>query len=330
MRELRHVLDPGEKFVLAQIDPFNPQAYGAKIPDSNTVPSCFSFDTENQDLALSVTTNQSCWAFNPTYTWGTVPAIEGVSGWTWQGTFGGGINRSKRGGYIAQFELDRPVAHAVRLSSSVAPLNATGFVHIAIAYESFYGTTSWPYPTTLGEMSGYQYYKRVTLASLTQSPLTIINKYVDDTAFRYKSSDSPDVKNADKLEFNVPNSWGTILIAVEGVGAANPLSVEHLLMTEAIPKNTSPVQGSNAAPFNQATLAGASNMSAQMDFSHTEAEQQTYFAQAVGAAQSGAAQAGQTLFSNVVIPAMRNFGFNAAMGAVAGIAGINRNPYRLT
>lgn len=184
-------------------------------------------------------------------------------------------------------------------------------------------------------MSGYQYYKRVTLASLTQTPLTVVNKYVDDTAFRYLSTDSSDVANGGGLMFAVPNSWGTILIALEGVGSTTPLSVESLLLTEAIPKFSSTVSGSSAATFNPEILQATSNMSAHTDYTHTELNQNEYMANALNQVRAGAGAAGQTLFENVVLPAAYGIGQSAVQSAAAGfqtlvgIGGVNANPNRL-
>jgi len=328
-------MEPGEKFLFAQIDPFSPECWGAKIPDSNTVPSVASQDVENVSLALTTATNMRAWAFNPSYVTGQITSNEAAAQWVWPLAFAGGSNRSKYTSYSAQFELNRPTAHAVRISSPVAPLNATGFVHIAIAYESYYGATTWSWPTTPGGLSGYQYYKRVTLASLTQSPLTIVNKYVDDTAFRYLSTDASDIKQGQDLEFSVPHSWGTILIAVEGVGSTSPLSIEHLLLTEAIPKSTSTVSGSTAASFSPEIVQATSNMSAHTDFTHSETNQNEYMTNALNQVRAGAGAAGQELFDNVVLPVAYGIGQSAVHSAAAGfqsmlgISGVNSNPNRL-
>ena len=39
-------LSPGAKWALAQLDPFDNRCFGAKVPDSNTVPSIANADTE--------------------------------------------------------------------------------------------------------------------------------------------------------------------------------------------------------------------------------------------------------------------------------------------
>jgi len=263
-------LTAGERFVVATVDPFNVAALGAKIPDSNTVPSVAVDDLEVFPLTQTNISDSNCYAFRPGYNSSYIAGVSGAVAWAWPAAFTGGVNRQKRASYVNSFELDRPVGHAVKIASPVAPTTATGWVHIALAFESFTSSTTWPWPTTTAGLSGYQWYKRVTLASLTQTPLTIVNKFVDDTAFRYLDTTSSDIPSTLTgglpLEFAVPKSWGTILVAFEGVGSLNPLTVEHQLLVEAIPKSTAALSGSPAAPPDTNLSQAASQMSAAGDF----------------------------------------------------------------
>lgn len=328
-------MSASQKFLLAQIDPFDPRTLGAKVPDAATMPSLSVVDVENAGLTLTVATTQRCFAFNPQYTVAYVNSVEGAAGWTWPAAFGGTSDRSKRTAYISAYELDRPVAHAVRLSSPVAPTSATGFVHIAIAFEAMLGVTSWQWPTTTAGLSGYAFYKRVTLASLTQSPLTIVNKFCDETAFRYSSANTGLLSAgtaSTNNEFQVNRSWGTILVAVEGVNSLAPLEVENLLMTEATPQSSSVLTGTSAAPFQPSVLAGAGHASANMDFAHTEAQQDSYVSQGINAIAEGMQSAGNEAFHGIVLPLLQNVGYGAAQAAVQrglGIGGVNNNPMRL-
>jgi len=332
----------GQKFVLAQLDPFDPKCFGAKIPDSATVPSLTVFDVENLPLSLGVSiANSRCWALLPEYTSAVIASTEGAGGWTWPAAFAGTANRAKRTSYIANYELDRPVAHAVRISSPVAPTAATGFVHIAIAFDSTLNTTTWPWATSTAGMSGYQFYKRVTLASLTQSPLTLINKFTDETAFRYSSSNvgvTAGGFNSGNNEFQVLRSWGALLIAVEGVNQLSSIDIEHLLMTEAIPDPAGVLSGSTAAQAQPSLLAGAGHMSANTDFAHTEAQQDSYVQQGLNAAAQGMQAAGNEIVQEYILPIARQVGRGVASAALGyarsrlqarGIGGVNNNPYRL-
>jgi len=337
------MLGPAEKWALAQIDPFSTRAYGGKIADSNTVPSFTVALQDNVPLTLTTATNTNCWAFLPRVQRGRmITATEGAAAWVWPAAYAGNSSYTKGTDYVASYELDRPVAHGIRISSSVPPTTAQGFVHIAIAYESFAnnGATTWPWPTTVASLSNYQFYKRVTLASLTQMPLVVVNKYMDETAFRY--SDPSDVTGAAGAAtgtlqtFHTFFSWGALLVAVEGVNSLSPLNIEVLLHTEAIPKQSGAVSGTPAAVANSNLMGATSYMVANTGESYSYAERDSYLARGQAMFQQGMQQAGnyasdelrrragaaaQSLFEGGLA-----FAFQQAFG---GIGGVNDDPNRL-
>jgi len=329
-------LTPGEKFLLAQVDPFEPRCYGAKIPDTAVIPTVAIYNSQLYTPLLTTATNVNCYAFLPTYNAGIIPATEGAASWTWPATFTGGLDWNKASDFKATFEAVRPVAYGIRLSSSVAPTTATGFVHIAIATETFDNATSWPFGTTITALQDYPFYRRVTLASLTQSPLTIINKYVDETAFRFSGADTQGVQNAGAMMFHIPWSWGQILIAVENMPSVQPLSCEMIMHSECIPKQTGIVQGTPAAPSEPSILASVAHMSANVDATHTEDQQDSYVQQALNVAAQGASDAFghyATSAHAAIGRAAYTFGYGATASALGsltrGVLGINNNPNRL-
>jgi len=172
--------------------------------------------------------------------------------------------------------LFRPVAHGVRISSSLSSTAATGFVHIAV-YPSRTTKTSWDFPTSLALMADCMWYTRITLSSLTQTPYVIQNKFLDCTAQRYidtndganKQGDNPSsASNTTRAGvFNIANEWCTILIALEGTavggGLTVPLSAETLVHYEALPAPGGVQAGGPAAQFDPRDLQGASAIGAQ-------------------------------------------------------------------
>lgn len=351
-------LTPTAKFALAQIDPFEPRCLGAKIPDSNSIPSLANADTDQVQLGTITGQVNRAMAFWPTYTDSTL-----TSGYTtatpnvvlWDSGAAAGYvsaayaNRRNRSKVVDSIEGIRPVAHAIRVSSSLASTTATGFLHIGLATESRFSSinqNTWELPTTVDEMTGLQHYKRFTISSLTQSPITVINKWVDDTAFRYSQPNSgnrPTSTQGLHQQFEFGGSWGQLVIYLEGVPAnqASAVSVEHILLSEMIPKNGSFVLGTTAAPNSPATLGAVGAMVADTDFAHTEDEQDSYTNRAVDALKRGAAAQGEHVFENVAVPVaervgahVMNWGINTAMGLMAGaisrgIPGVNANPQRL-
>jgi len=236
----------------------------------------------------------------------------------------------------AAIEMTRPVAHAIRITSPVAPTAATGFVHIAISTESTYGQVTWQYPTTIAEISGCQFYKRVTLASLTQSPLTIINKWIDDTAWRY-SSPASNLGSAVSNHFQTDYAWGAIVILLEGCPVSTVvLSAEHLLSSEGIPDKNSPLIGTSAAANSSGVLSATSDMQANTEPFHTEQEQEGYLSRSATAFAQGAREQGERIFEKYAVPIAQHVGGLAASSVVdrlfdrPGISGVNQNPHRIS
>lgn len=333
-------MTPGAKFAFAQLDPFDSGANGAKIPDSNQIPSVANTDVDL--IAIPGPTsagNLTATAFRPQYTYSHIPATEGaILAWgaNWAAN---ALNRAKRTEVSNAFELIRPVAHAVRLSSPLAPTAASGFVHLGISTETNYLENTWTFPQTTAQMAGLSYYKRVTLASLTQSPITFINKWVDDTGFRYSAPTSA-YANAGVGGFQTDYGWGVLVVMLEGVpNNSTCLSAEHLLLSEGIPQKTGILIGTPAAANSPGTLGAVGVMSVSQEPFHTEAEQESYIQQGVNALARGAAQAGEAVFQNVAAPLITRAGsaavntaavmaYNALTGR-GGLPGVNSNPNRL-
>lgn len=340
-------LSPSAKFALAQLDPFEPKCLGAKIPDSNTMPSIANSDCDQVTMTQGGTSNWlTAFAFLPSYTqaFGTATPVD-PSTVSWTATFQPRRNQSS---VVAAIEGIRPVAHAIRLSSPLAPTTSTGFVHIGLAVESRINSGSGAvpdWPKTVNEMTGLAHYQRFTLASLTQSPITVINKWIDETGFRY---DDPRAVNVfagngtapSTVSLNFLQSWGTIIVMAEGQAANTAfLSAEHLLLTEALPRKDAFILGTTAAPNSPGTMSSVSQMLAETPVAHTEAEQETYISQGLAALERGAAVAGEQVWNNIALPLLERVGHGAgayassyAMSALlgtGGIPGVNNNANRL-
>lgn len=334
-------LTSSQKFMFAQLDPFDTKSSGAKIPDSNMMPSITNTDTDVITFSSTATaSNINAIAFRPAY---ASAVITGTAGATvgWGANFTANVaTRGKAIQYAGQIELTRPVAHAIRVTSPVAPTAATGFIHLGISTESFRNKTTWELPTTVAAMANLQFYRRVTLASLTQTPLTMINKWIDDTAFRY-SDPGTQAGSASDNEFQTDLSWGILVVMYEGVPvSSNVLSIEHLLLSEGIPQRDGVFIGSQAAPNSPGVLAATSSAISSIEPFHNEAQQESHVAQGLNALREGAMNAGTQVFNNVALPLLQRFGYATAgtaltmgmqaMTGVGGISGVNSNPARLT
>lgn len=334
-------LSPSQKFMFAQLDPFDTKSSGAKIPDSNMMPSITNTDTDVISFASSATaTDLRAIAFRPAYANATVIGNAGATV-NWGVAFAtNSFTRSKFTQYSAQIELTRPVAHAIRVTSPVAPTSATGFVHLGISTEAFLAKTTWELPTSVAAMANLQFYKRVTLASLTQTPLTMINKWIDDTAFRYSAPNSA-AATADNNEFQTDLGWGIMVVMIEGVPTGtNVLSFEHILLSEGIPQRDGVFIGSQAAPNSPGVLSATSSAISSIEPFHNEAQQESHVQQGLNALYEGGKAAGTQVFTNAVLPLLQRFGYATAgtaltmaanqLAGVGGIQGVNSNAGRLT
>lgn len=340
-------LTPSAKFALAQLDPFHPLSVGAKIPDSNTMPSIANCSVDQVSCPLATTGFMTGFAFRPFYNYASIAATPAsATAVTWGAALA--TNASDRRditAFKAAFEATRPVAHAIRICSQLAPTAATGFVHIGLSVESYYNaaTATWQFPTTVNEMVGLAFYKRVTLASLTQSPLTVINKWIDERGFQYEDpGQGAAISTSAGNEVSSPFgwSWASIVVLVEGAPTTpSPLSAEHLLLTESLPAKNGILIGTAAAPNSPGTMSAVSSMASQQDFSHTEAGQDSYISQGLNAIARGASTAGAQVFNNVAAPLLEqvgsglgnlaaNMAYNALTGQ-GGIPGVNANAGRL-
>jgi len=329
------------KFELGQINPFDKNVYGAKIPDSNTQPSTTTVTEDRYVFTGSATDLAQCKAFLPNVVANAVASVDSTSSaWTWSAGFAGSSSSTSVNAVSTSFAGIRPVAHGVRISSQAAPTTITGFVHVAVFPLSTFGVTTWNLPINISQMAQLPWYRRFTIAQLTQTPVIVVNKFMDCTATRYSDPDSDLVSTATDATFQFGSSWCVILVAVEGqpVNGSN-LSCENLVHYEAIPQygtglgsvfGTSP-----AAPFNTEQLESVSRVAGRTGavFVDEATSIQARIREVTSVISEGAQGAAGELFDNVVLPVARNAGYAATMagaryfagryGRGGGISGIN-------
>lgn len=328
-------------FLLGQVDPFVDSVKGLKIPDQNTMQSetlCVQDEFSLIFPTPTTTQNVRAYLFNPSPTSAFVEATYGTGSWSWVGAFGGGQDLATATNIQTQYEAYRTGAHGVRISSPVAPTTATGFVHVCIYAPSTFGQSTWPFPTTVGQMRDLPWYRKMTLAALTQNPLTIVNKFLDQTAFRYVDPEETfaGFANTGRGNFHITHSWATILVAVEGVPSNQTvLTAETIHHFESLPKFGSSSAANPAAPSSPVHMEAAARISQQAQATHTESEQTSVLSQASQALNgmgssfiSGAAAIGQRAAYAAGQTAV-TMGVQALTRS-SGIAGVNDDQYRLT
>jgi len=264
----------GSKYVTAQTDPFDENVDGVKIPDANSQPSISAKAEDAISITTGATFTCTAAAFNPSaYKYTVAATAASANSWTWSASFTGATDSQKQTKFVSEFDLWRPVAHAIRITCGLAPTNVTGFLHVAVFTQPMLSASTWVYPTTLSDLANVPGYKRIPLARLTAEGITIVNRPLDCTAQRYLDMDSNEYSNANVHEFQVPFQWGSIVLAVEGVPVSTAcLAVENVLHIEAIPRTSSVNAPNPAASYNPGALGAASQLMSKTSPTFTDSE----------------------------------------------------------
>ncbi|UYD39143.1 MAG: capsid protein [Wigfec virus K19_259] len=276
-RKLKRGGRMSSKFVNAQINPFSADVYGVRCPDTNTAPSTalFSYDT----YSLLASTNASSVALASCHLFRANSAAFAVasngassSSWTWPAAFGGTTAIAQQATYENTLTGVRVLAHGVRISCPLTLLNTTGYVHVCLYPQNMYDKTTWSAPTTIASMNSLPGYKRMTLVSLIENPLIVVNKFTSSGAFNYRAPSDDNTGNSASVHnvSSIGGGWMDILIAVEGypAGAASsttiPVVAENIIHYEAVSdySNTQLERRDNAEPANTPIYDAASHVSA--------------------------------------------------------------------
>lgn len=317
------------KFALANIDPFNVDATGAKIPDSNTCPS-HAFRVDDSWPATSSDANGlKAFAFLPTLKNTVVNHTAATSSsWTWTAGYGGAADSSRLTAIASQYSLFRPVAHGIRITCPGAPTSVTGNLHVAVVANSEWGATTWGFPTSIAQLSNSLFYKKYPLAQFTQQGVTVVNKFIDTTATRYIDPNSDGIGPTTNDNNFQTNGWCAILVVVEGApGASVVMEIEEVIHAECIPKKDGISTATPAAAFDVKNLETVSRMAGETSAAFADTDRREYMQEVASALRSGARGAAERVFSNVVLPTAYAFG-GYAVNRALGLPGVTnyRNP----
>ena len=252
------------QYLIALRDPFNPKAYGVRIPDTNTVPSqsFYALDTSN----VTGATNGVSYLICPSlHILGSTGTPTGVGTWTWGATYSANTigAASIKTAALANYSATRPVAHGVKISATQSVTNATGTVHVCYCPVSQYGLNTWGAPTTISLMQRQNGYQRIPLSSLTQKPLILVNKPMDVLAQRYSdpAGNFPAAGGEGELDFL--NQWCCIIVHFEGpTNAVIVAEMEYLTHYEGIVNSfTASIvpTGTDAEPYDPTVLGAAAH-----------------------------------------------------------------------
>lgn len=226
------------KFFVAQVNPFKKDAIGCRVPDESTAASS-AFHVKDR-LSVTVPTangNMAGAFFYPSsVNFCATGDASSSSAIAWPINYGNTQAVSKRASVQASYSVVRSVAHGIKITCPLNLTTAAGYVHIASYTLNTQGKSTWALPTTVAGIQDLPGYKRVTLQSLTQNPLIVVNKFLDQTAFKYTDPNSDEFAGqTSRGNFHAPMSWQGIMMLCEGHGAAAGtvvLDVENMLHLE--------------------------------------------------------------------------------------------------
>jgi len=125
--------------------------------------------------------------------------------------------------------------------------------------------------TSLADLATSPFYKKYPIVSLTQRPLKVVNKIIDETAFKYTLPSQ--LEDSGSLTVNIAgtNGWGTIIVAVTGVPVGTtPVSIETITQFETIPAIGASTSTSPAATNSSSQLEMGTNISARTPAAYYE------------------------------------------------------------
>lgn len=254
------------QFTISQIDPFCPEAFGVKVPDDATAPSCVAF-SRSEDFINTSTVGGGGLVFRY-HPISAVVGLTAVTATTWSVplTFGGSISVSNGTALQTNFSTLRVVAHGIKITTRQSAFAASGFVHVALVGDNMTYLPTWDYPTSVSAMEYSPYYRRIPISDLIEDEILVVNKFTDRAAFRYIDHNHGD--NNTGFGGTLPSytygyattGWMAIVVWVEGpasvVAAVDIESIRHYeCMSQAA---TGIISITKAAPNSPAIMAATS------------------------------------------------------------------------
>lgn len=326
-------------FALGQINPFHDNVFGVKIPDLNSIPSESFYQIDNVAFTTDAVNGVTSAAFFPgANTFMASGGAAGPDSWTFGAAYGGINARSDQADIVSHYNTVRSVAHGLKLSCPLSVTVATGYVHVCLYAMSTFNQATWELPVSVSQMMKLPGYKRITLSELTQRPFIVVNKFVDETAFKYTDVDSDEFSSANKHEFHIPRGWCGVLIAVTGAGVSQKcLEVVDILHSEGLRRLTSTnsnhqdsAEPSNPEALRTASILGSSGSNVSQE-PQSDAEQESMVFSALNTAMNFVrnSRAASDLASAAANAAVNHIGRRVTRGLARGFNPPNHPMYEL-
>jgi len=254
------------QFMVAQANPFAPEALGVKVPDASNAPSATALSRSELSFATGGSVPGVGFVARPftgNYYQGAVSAT--ATSWTWPAK-GAPNTIGNSSGLVASFSAIRTCAYGIKLSCRQAYTAASGVVHVALVAD-VNDQTGQQFPTSVAQMMMCPEYRKVSLADLIEGEVIVSGRFTDETGFRYL--DTSGIDSGSYSNSFPTTGWLSILVWVEGapVSTSNVIDVEFIYHLECISGNggNSVIQLTPAHPYSPATMAAVSNACNSMD-----------------------------------------------------------------
>jgi hypothetical protein len=257
---------PMPKFLLANIDPFNVAARGAKVPDDD---SSFSFPIDDQNSTAAVS--------DGTYgavAYGILADINnyaiinatttGSTTVTWSANWNQQYATASITALQSSSSMYRIVGYGVKLTCPMPLTSCAGNVHVCYFPIDLanvgYSTTV---PTTVGSMVKMPGYCQYPLGSLIKDDAYISGRVTGTDSYAYRDINAViGGSTRQNTAVTVEYGWMGILIFVEGAPTSTPvLEIETVYHIEGIAKpGASLIENTLAAPWSPMIMANTKNI----------------------------------------------------------------------
>jgi len=229
------------KYVIANIAALDPSARGAKIPDSNMMPSVavtlvdtFTLTVDANGFAAGVLRAD---AYD---TWCTGQSIDGNGDITWltSNVLGSHVNMANAPG-VTNFQLQRPVGVGYEARYESKYDDVSGSMHIAHGAEAYnisddYNATTWPTDSAHFESAAVN--EEISLRSLAVAPHTGQCLIVSDEAYAYRNllNVAAPQMNSTALNTKATNGWTYTAFYIKNAVAATVVEIRVVVHLECI------------------------------------------------------------------------------------------------
>jgi len=260
-------------YVVALVDPFNPMAFTAKVPDAEMAISSTCYSRTTDAAVTDATHGVAALAFfpDPNNYLITAASVATATSWTWALNWTPQANVPNLAAIQGAFSSLRAIAYGLRITTPQSYYVAQGRVHVClVSIDYARATLNDALPQNLANMQMQPGYFHVPLADLIKDSLVVIGKPSDSGAYRYRSAAHAWNIGLAAIAAGLESTtgWMSIVVALEGcVPNTTVLNIESIMHYEAIVlahTGAGIIEPTLACPHQPAVMAASQNLIASM------------------------------------------------------------------